>query len=506
MGDNNVYSFLSNLFSKNNILFLPLPNFVDFKNRKDFEDVFKPQKFVKDNTYNPRFICMYMGEVSSRLNIKSDKYNDDSLSLSEEQPDDFINGDKLSSIPNFEVNFGDPKQTMFTNIELDQKEFTETDESFTIQNDLANNKSSVGLNLFDIYKVRSYSTTIDMLGCAQIQPFMYFDITNIPMFKGSYMIIKVDHSIKANTMDTKFKGVRIKKQKTKLVDLDTILYNYIEQFITERGNSLNSNLAPEDYLTFYNESKVNEYTESLKTSLKINKDNYLGNPIDYYDGLIITSLIGLRKTNVTGSSGTRVTPHKGIDLRGEQGVSNIKNVYDGYLSRVRLSLKFKSGELDKSGAAAAAGLYVETTHPYSNGQFKCRYMHMSKLDENIIPEDFKTTYRETFKDYLKIKDTYTYDSEDIDLNKIITSKKTFKFDYDNQRKIKTLKKGDVLGKVGGSSNHIFSGGSGGTHLHFDMRLENILTWSNTENKAKYVDPREFFKDVKLKDGLPLSDV
>jgi hypothetical protein len=39
-----------------------------------------------------------------------------------------------------------------------------------------------------------------------------------------------------------------------------------------------------------------------------------------------------------------------------------------------------------------------------------------------------------------------------------------------------------------------------------MRLENILTWSNTENKAKYVDPREFFKDVKLKDGLPLSDV
>ena len=46
------------------------------------------------------------------------------------------------------------------------------------------------------------------MGCANIMPMMYFQLNNIPMFKGAYMITSVKHSIKAGNMTTTFTGVR----------------------------------------------------------------------------------------------------------------------------------------------------------------------------------------------------------------------------------------------------------------------------------------------------------
>ena len=50
-----------------------------------------------------------------------------------------------------------------------------------------------------------------MMGCAQVQPLMYFQLNNIPMFRGAYLIINVDHDIIPGDMKTTFKGVRINK-------------------------------------------------------------------------------------------------------------------------------------------------------------------------------------------------------------------------------------------------------------------------------------------------------
>ncbi|NJO63477.1 MAG: hypothetical protein HC836_36365 [Richelia sp. RM2_1_2] len=44
-----------------------------------------------------------------------------------------------------------------------------------------------------------------------IQPMQYFQIENVPMFRGAYMILSVEHSITANHMKTSFEGVRIAK-------------------------------------------------------------------------------------------------------------------------------------------------------------------------------------------------------------------------------------------------------------------------------------------------------
>jgi hypothetical protein len=43
-----------------------------------------------------------------------------------------------------------------------------------------------------------------MMGNAMIQPYDVLPVENIPMFHGAYMITRVKHNIKPNTMSTTF--------------------------------------------------------------------------------------------------------------------------------------------------------------------------------------------------------------------------------------------------------------------------------------------------------------
>jgi hypothetical protein len=88
-----------------------------------------------------------------------------------------------------------------------------TSESLEMLNQMANlgkNRRSTTQNvsLYNLYKNRSYACSVDMMGCALIQPMMYFNIRNIPMFSGPYMITKVTHTINESGFETKFDGTR----------------------------------------------------------------------------------------------------------------------------------------------------------------------------------------------------------------------------------------------------------------------------------------------------------
>ena len=50
-----------------------------------------------------------------------------------------------------------------------------------------------------------------MLGNAMIQPTQYFQLENVPMYNGAYLIINTEHTIQPNTMLTTFTGTRIAK-------------------------------------------------------------------------------------------------------------------------------------------------------------------------------------------------------------------------------------------------------------------------------------------------------
>jgi hypothetical protein len=66
-----------------------------------------------------------------------------------------------------------------------------------------------GQNLYNIYENRSYSATITGLGNAMIQPTHYFQLENVPLFNGAYIILDVEHDISPNKMTTTFTGTKI---------------------------------------------------------------------------------------------------------------------------------------------------------------------------------------------------------------------------------------------------------------------------------------------------------
>jgi len=68
-----------------------------------------------------------------------------------------------------------------------------------------------GQDLYKVFTNYAYNCTVEMMGDMQIMPLMYFQLNNIPMFKGVYQIIKVEHSFTPGNATTKFVGVRVNK-------------------------------------------------------------------------------------------------------------------------------------------------------------------------------------------------------------------------------------------------------------------------------------------------------
>jgi hypothetical protein len=244
-----LFDVVNKILVDNNFNFIPLPSFVNFNNISELKTVFSAYTYNDKTAFEgtgPSFVCVYVGQTSVNLDLGVDSvYPDDGLSLSidstgnvplDDQTADFntqyveSNGDLM--VPVFAVNYGQQNQNFFRSVKLDQREFAETMESLQVIESLSQggDKSSpsyAGNNLFNIYKTRSYSAEVEMLGNPMIQPMMYFQLNNIPMFRGAYLIYKVNHSIKPNSMTTTFKGNRVKKAKTPLMEESAMYLNIV---------------------------------------------------------------------------------------------------------------------------------------------------------------------------------------------------------------------------------------------------------------------------------------
>ena len=106
-------------------------------------------------------------------------------------------------------------QSFFKNIRLSMDDHQVTE--YSLRNQLmisyANNRGPresaiIGQDLYSVYANYSYTCSVEMLGDAQITPLMYFQLNNIAMWKGAYLITNVQHSINAQGMVTTFTGTR----------------------------------------------------------------------------------------------------------------------------------------------------------------------------------------------------------------------------------------------------------------------------------------------------------
>ena len=255
-----LYDSISSLLNANRFDFIALPTFVNFHDDEELKSIFKPYgsygEAVQEGSCGPSFVCVYVGEKSKHLAVSNAEYPNDSFdlrceggNLDKSVPEDFtknteqINGENYEDpVGVFTVKYSQQNQNIFKDITLDQSEFTETEESLQIIDDISQkgsetNRTLAGQNLYNVYSLRSYTAQVEMMGNAMIQPMMYFQLDNIPMFHGAYMITRVKHSIKPNTMSTNFTGVRIKYSKTPLIDAMDVYMSLLDTLDTSEAGS-----------------------------------------------------------------------------------------------------------------------------------------------------------------------------------------------------------------------------------------------------------------------------
>jgi hypothetical protein len=232
-----IFDAVSQLLSSNNFTFVPLPTFINYNDEDTLKSMFntypKYDDAIKDGICGPSFVAVYAGDSSKHLDFGDSEYPNDGIDFQcggptkgdvINVPSDFVgtSNDYENDVAVFSVNYGQQNQNIFKDITLDQSEFSETDESLKISDDIAhkgteNNVSIGGQNIYNVYSVRSYKAEVEMLGNAMIQPMMHFQLNNIPMFHGAYLITRVKHSIKPNYMSTVFSGSRVRYPKTELL-------------------------------------------------------------------------------------------------------------------------------------------------------------------------------------------------------------------------------------------------------------------------------------------------
>lgn len=223
-----VYEFLSEICEKNSLTFLALPqrfglNVSTEDMKQAVADMFTPIPFIKKNLSSAvthTYVCLYSYRPSQHLAGGFDGFTDDSFDIAKGNKENLpiglqdING---TQIPAFGVTFGKMNQSYFKDISFDMSDMQNTEETIATTQMIAAKGSDgtprkvtgYGQDLYRIYSNYSYKCEVEMMGDSQIMPLMYFQLNNIPMWRGAYMIISVNHSIRANSMTTRFKGVRM---------------------------------------------------------------------------------------------------------------------------------------------------------------------------------------------------------------------------------------------------------------------------------------------------------
>lgn len=196
--------------------------------RSTIADVFKAFTYneaVKMDGIETSFIVLYSNQKSSSLdnNDSSGKYayTTDGFDIADTwgkivpQPMFADSDAKGYVVPCFGVTFAKQNQSYFKNVRLSMEDHQVTD--YSLKNMLmisyGNNMGSrettlLGQDLYSVYANYSYACTVEMMGDAQITPLMYFQLNNIAMWKGAYLITEVSHNITSQGMTTIFKGVR----------------------------------------------------------------------------------------------------------------------------------------------------------------------------------------------------------------------------------------------------------------------------------------------------------
>ena len=249
--EKSLFSFIGDLCKAHDCWFMAVPDFIHFTGEDTVDghskegmyadinlmkDVFRPLPYndipLPENSN--KFVIIYPSkpaEVPSNVNnFKYDGFDIWSHTDGFDVAPPIFKSEKLLEnsddtitrlgykIPSFGVSFARQNQHIFKNIKVNMNNPVDTEQSIQSFHHLINVGKGgerkicfTGQDVFNIYSNYSYECEVEMLGNAQICPLMYFQLLNVPMWKGTYMIFKVTHSMIAGNMTTIFKGIKMCK-------------------------------------------------------------------------------------------------------------------------------------------------------------------------------------------------------------------------------------------------------------------------------------------------------
>lgn len=337
-------SMLSGIYASNKFQFLCIQNFLDLSKKANMETMFKPIPYIEmerpDN--HPDFVVLYPYEASSKLDVKGADYPDDTFYLNESTTwPAMINSksDTDPAIPAFGVTYGQMYQNYFKNIQVDMNTPMVTEQSikakFLVSGAMQPSQNNgtrvttVGQDLYTIYSNNSYTCTVTMMGCAWVQPMMYFVLQNVPMFRGSYLICKVSHQITPGDMVTTFVGVRMSKYATRAV----------KEFIYGSINSSNGELTDAESFAGRNANVGNDCEWAF----------YDPNGGGVVDGTVVIGEAPAMKKDrlaINQNSSARYNNPTGMrhKVNGKYEYIKYDTMTDGYKATASLLLEFLSGK------------------------------------------------------------------------------------------------------------------------------------------------------------------
>jgi hypothetical protein len=381
-----LYSIISTMLQDTGFDMRALPAYINFYGTNySNKPKIAPSKNIAKNIFgtflevdyqdaSPKIIIQYIGKNSTRPDMgkenKKYKFTDDSFNMANvnnnpimyELPRIFKTGDlsKSNKAVAFEVSFGDQNQSIFKGVELNQASIKNTSESFYVLENLAKSESgsashNVDVSLFDYYRQASYTCEVTCMGNVMIQPTMFFYLKNIPMFKGSYWITEVVHTIRNNNITTKFKGSRIPY--TSLPDLtDSFMSSYRTLF---------------DKLTNNAQNRVNGADLETKTSISFTASDGTNYTYDN-GGKLVNGETTLTEANIING-----VPYNGfMGSRSIQKVSNSNFPNETFLRAIAVRM---NGPLDPisetskmaviTGLTSKSPLLANTPTPVSEWSF-----------------------------------------------------------------------------------------------------------------------------------------
>ena len=225
--------FMADIYQQNKCMMMCLQNFLDLGGKDGgMKTMFKPIPYneMPKPHKHPDFVVVYPYEPSKYLNVDNGEFNNDAFMLNDEFDTPLAvksrggNEDGYYRIPAFGVSYGKQYQSYFKKVSVGMANPIATQQVIQAKHAIlrasqdTSTKSTAAQDLYDIYATQSYTCKVEMMGCAWIQPLMYFVLNNIPMFRGSYLIFKVNHKITPGNMVTEFQGTRMANVSNKLVE------------------------------------------------------------------------------------------------------------------------------------------------------------------------------------------------------------------------------------------------------------------------------------------------